>query len=149
MAISVDLDPELVKVLLRNREDCIKIKEHGEKFIDQVITSLTIGLLGFTITFRDKFDLISPISIRFMKACWLLLSTSVALVAINNMLSIKNAVSEIQKTDDALRTKNATLASERLVRPCLSKIIGAMNWVVAILFLLGLGCLIVVALLAI
>lgn len=126
-----------LKYLRRYRKDALDMKRYAEKFIDQTVTTLTVGLLGFTLAFKDLIS-VNEANSTFFSAGLISLGLAVGLVLLNTLISIIAARKLVKEVDNAL-IDGSSESFNRFRKPRLSTIITCtLNLLICLAFALGL-----------
>ena len=127
--------------ILEYRKDLLIVLDHSEKFVDQVIASLTVGILGFTMVFRDKL-LGNNSNPTPLKVSWILLLVSVSLIVISNYLAGIFARMRLREIDRAPENPSFKEVEFSKCSNCLENLLSVFNAIICFSFLAGLGSLV-------
>lgn len=117
--------------------------KHSARFIDQVIVSLTIGILGFSIAFKEKF-IYAEGNLLAIKISWSMLLVSVLLVVINNYINSLASRRRVSELDGTYRKKSSIKTGEEQ-KPWHKKydsLLPYINGAICLCFLIGLSILV-------
>ncbi len=131
--VKAPTDETYAAALLKHREILFEQVSNQLQTFDKTILGVSSGALGISIAFVDKFSGPDPVFTVLLFASWISFATSICFNIISNLTSSHDALTEIRKIDNCLRTSTEYLDERNLFRRSTEYL----NYAALVLFFIG------------